>query len=67
MGLQAAFLNDLGTHALLKKMMALPYLPEDELGPMLRQLERDASTPELTNLAQYMKSTWIDETRNWAP
>lgn len=43
--------------------MALPYLPEDELGPMIRQLERDASTSELTNLAQYMKSTWINENK----
>ena len=48
-------------------MMALPYLPEKEISPMFRRLERDASTPELMDLASYMASTWIVETSEWLP
>ena len=48
-------------------MMALPYLPEKEICPMFRRLERDASTPELMDLASYMASTWIVETSEWPP
>ena len=40
-------------------MMALPYLPEREIDPMFRRLERDASTAELTDLAQYVERTSI--------
>ena len=48
-------------------MMALPYLPEREIGPMFRRLERDASTAELTDLARYVERTWIVETSDWPP
>ena len=48
-------------------MMALPYLPEKEICPMFRRLERDALTPELMDLSSYMASTWIVETSEWPP
>ena len=32
---------------------------------MFRPLERNASTPELMDLANYMASTWIVETSEW--
>ena len=46
--------------------MAWPYLPEEETCPMFRPLERNASTPELMDLASYMASSWIVETSEWS-
>ena len=66
LGLQSAYTNDPGTHRFLRKMMALPFLPEVDIVPMFTRLERQASTTALQDFTQYVQSTWI-ESRTWPP
>ena len=45
LGLQSSYTHDLGTHSFIKKMMALPFRPEEEIEPMFQRLQRYASEP----------------------
>ncbi|KAL9955296.1 hypothetical protein ACROYT_G036599 [Oculina patagonica] len=65
LGLQSAYHHDRGTHAFIRKMMALPFLPEKEIQPMFQSLQRSASAP-LLEFTEYVSSTWINGT-TWSP
>ena len=63
-GLQSSYTHDLGTQSFIKKMMALPFLPEEEIEPMFQRLQRHASEP-LQQFTEYVNDTWINGT--WGP
>ncbi|XP_068717492.1 uncharacterized protein [Montipora capricornis] len=64
LGLQSSYTHDRGTHVYIKKMMALPFLPEEEIEPMFQRLQRQASEP-LQQFTEYVNNTWINGT--WGP
>ena len=66
LGLQGAYINDRGTHALIKQIMALPFLPKKKITTMFGKLEKRASTPQLREFTEYVKTTWI-ESEIWPP
>ena len=53
--------EDKGIYKYLRKFMALPFLPEDEIIPMFNRLERQASTAKLQSFVRYVSETWIME------
>ena len=65
-GLQTAFSTDPATHCYIKQLLALPYLPHQEIGPCLAELRQEASTDSLKDVCKYIKDTWIDS-RVWPP
>ena len=66
LGLQQAYRNDRGTHDLVRKLLALPFLPADEIPNAFHRLETKATTEPLQALAQYINNTWISST-TWHP
>ena len=46
--------------------MVLPFLPAAEINPMFQQLQRQAYSPALINLTNYVYNTWINSTL-WSP
>ena len=66
LGLQQAYRNDRGTHDLVRKLLALPFLPADEIPNAFHSLETKAPTEPLQALAQYINNTWISST-TWHP
>ena len=65
-GLQTAFFTDPATHRYIKQLLALPYLPHQEIEPCLNELQQEANTDSLKDVCQYIKDTWIDS-RVWPP
>ena len=66
LGLKQAYRNDRGTHDLVRKLLALPFLPADEIPNAFQRLEAKAATEPLQALAQYINNTWISST-TWHP
>ncbi|XP_044163839.1 uncharacterized protein LOC122948212 [Acropora millepora] len=66
LGLQQGYRNDRGTHDLVRKLLALPFLPADEIPNAFHRLEAIATTEPLQALAQYINNTWISST-TWQP
>ena len=64
-GLQTAYRHDRGTYSFVRKIMALPFLPEREICPMFEALHNEASGT-LIDFAEYVSSTWINGS-TWAP
>lgn len=64
LGLQSSYSHNLGMHSFVKKMMALPFLPEEEIESMFQRLQRHASEP-LQKFTGYVNNTWINGT--WGP
>ena len=64
-GLQTAYRHDRGTYSFVRKIMALPFLPEREIRPMFEALHNEASGT-LIDFAEYVSSTWINGS-TWAP
>ncbi|XP_068231288.1 uncharacterized protein [Palaemon carinicauda] len=58
-GLQHAYKHDDGTYKYLRKVMALPFLPEADIGPVFERLSRQAATAQLQTIMQYISRTWI--------
>ncbi|XP_020915135.2 uncharacterized protein LOC110252639 [Exaiptasia diaphana] len=58
LGLQVAYANDDSTYILIRKLMALPFLPTDCIRRNLRRLKDDA-TPELRQLVDYFEDNWL--------
>ena len=46
--------------------MALPFLPEDEIGPMFERLSLQATTAPLKQFVNYVSETWI-RSNTWPP
>ena len=65
LGLQSAYRHDRGTYSFVRKMMALPFLPEREIQPMFETLHNEVSGT-LLEFADYVSSTWISGS-TWKP
>ena len=59
LGLQSDYTNDRGTYAFIRKVMALPFLPADEIPEMYAHLEEIPESRKLQDFMQYVGSTWI--------
>ena len=66
LGLQQAYRNDRGTHNLVRKLLALPFLPADKIPNTFHRLEAKAATEPLQALAQYINNIWISS-KTWHP
>ena len=66
-GLQAAYTEDQGTYSLLRKVMALPFLPEAEIVPIFEHLQRQATTERLSDFMEYVSRTWAHRNASWPP
>ena len=63
-GTKAAFIKDEGTHVFVKKLLALPYLPAEEiLAAFTKLTEQQPLSHELQSLVDFVRSNWIDTTR----
>ena len=59
-GLQKAYNSDQGTRKFLKKAMALPYLPADEILPTYEELLQTMTlTEQLLEFVAYVKKQWL--------
>ena len=52
-------------HNFIRKIMALPFLPEAEIQPIFQRLQLEA-TGQLLQFTQYVSSMWIHGT-TWSP
>ena len=59
LGLQQPYCNDQGTYIYLRKFMALPFLPEQEIPPMFQHLRQQATTAPLQQFVTYVSEIWI--------
>ena len=60
LGLQCAYQEDRGTNLLIKRFMALPFLPSSDIPRMFARLQEKATTLPMQTFASYIKSQWID-------
>ena len=61
-----AFNSDKEINLFLRKVMALPFLPQDEIQPMFVRLWVQAATAPLQLFIQYISTAWIYNT-TWPP
>lgn len=66
LGLQQQYNNDRGTYQYLRQIMALAFLPEDEIEPMFEHLKAQAATDQLRQFVEYVSQTWIHN-QTWPP
>ncbi|PIK56559.1 hypothetical protein BSL78_06527 [Apostichopus japonicus] len=57
-----AYRNDDGTQELCRQLLALPYLPHEDIQAVFERLEQKATTDKLEELVAYMRRQWIEET-----
>ena len=68
-GLKGKYYSDAGTKHFLRKLMALPLLPENAIIVEFVKLEtiyNGLNFPKLTQLCNYMKNNWI-YVKAWTP
>ena len=58
--------NDKATQKFCRRLIALSFLPHEQIPPMFNVLAERANTEPLRNLVAYMTSTWI-ENEVWPP
>ena len=58
--------EDRGTRALIQKVMALPFLEEEDIRLHFQRLQQTANTAPLRQFTNYVSSTWI-ESITWPP
>ncbi|KAK3745180.1 hypothetical protein QZH41_000202 [Actinostola sp. cb2023] len=59
-GLQTAYSQNDGVYQLIRKVMALPFLPTDEIPLMFTRLSVQAQAPPLRDLMDYVKRQWVE-------
>ncbi|KAK4309754.1 hypothetical protein Pmani_018630 [Petrolisthes manimaculis] len=59
-GLQHAYTHDEATFKYLRKLMALPFLPEGEITLMFERLASQATTTQVRTVIEYISRTWIN-------
>lgn len=64
--LQKAYNSDKETNLFLRKVLSLPFLPQDEIQPMFVRLWVQATTAPLQLFIQYISTAWIYNT-TWPP
>ena len=60
LGLQTAYSGNDTVYRYIRKLMALPFLPHNEIRPMFVRLSVQAETEPLRNLIEYIQEQWID-------
>lgn len=60
LGLQPLYRSDEGTHKLLRKFMALCFIPQQHIVGIFQQLKAAATTAPLLHFAEYIEKTWIN-------
>ncbi|KAJ7333092.1 hypothetical protein OS493_018266 [Desmophyllum pertusum] len=58
--------QELGTYAYIRKIMALPFLKEDDISDEFERLRPEASTAPLRQLVDYVSTNWINSS-TWPP
>ena len=53
------YTHDRGTYTLIRRVMALPFLPAEEILPVFERLQRKANTVPLLQFFEYVEGTWI--------
>ena len=66
LGLQTAYQIDNGTYTYLRKVMALPFLPNGVIESMFLRLNAQATTATLQRFMEYVSETWIYSS-TWFP
>ena len=51
--------EDQGTYSLLRKVMALPFLPEAEIVPIFERLQCQVTTERPSDFMEYVSRTWV--------
>ena len=64
--LEPAYRTDSPTYKYIRKLMALPFLPEADIPPMFQSLRDSATTATLRELVKYVADTWVTSTM-WPP
>ena len=59
LGLQVAYSSDNAVYTYIRKLMALPFLPQHEIQPMFVRLRLQAQTQPLVD---YIRRQWIENT-----
>ena len=57
LGLQRAYISDEKTHAYIRQLLSLPYLPCEHIAPIFERLEAKAVTQPLQELTTYITTT----------
>ena len=65
-GLQEAYNKDRGTHSYLRKLMALPFLPQEHMLQIFLRLSSQAVGDKPTRMCTYVHDTWISSS-TWPP
>ena len=58
--MQSPCSNDDGVYKYLRKLMALPFLPDHQITPIFHVLKAKTEDATMHQLLAYMKSQWID-------
>ncbi len=67
LGLQTAYSQDVGTHKLVRRLLALPLLPAAHIETVFNKLrEKAVDNEQLQSLTTYMYKTWISSSV-WPP
>jgi hypothetical protein len=66
LGLSAAYRNDEGTNKFCRRLMSLPFLPQEHIPTMFASIRKEANTEQLKDLCSYIEATWITS-QMWSP
>ena len=62
LGLSVPYTNDEGTHAFIRNLLALPFIPHEEINRVFYYLEQQATTRALRTLTKYIRDQWVEST-----
>ncbi|XP_069109010.1 uncharacterized protein [Argopecten irradians] len=66
LGLRPTYDRREGVHQFVKQLLALPFLPAEQIEPAFRMMSARANTPELRDLTAYIDHQWM-QSRVWPP
>jgi hypothetical protein len=66
LGLSTHYRHRQSVYSFCRQIMALPFLPANEIPQAFEYLERKATASQLLNLTAYVRTTWI-ENEIWPP
>ena len=64
--LEPVYQTDSRSYKYIRKLMALPFLPEADITPMFQRLSDSATTASHQALVQYVRDNWVSSTM-WPP
>ncbi|XP_038050888.1 uncharacterized protein LOC119724038 [Patiria miniata] len=66
LGLAVPYTTDLEVQACIRKLMSLPFLPQEHIAATFAKLKTKITEPLLTQLFDYVQKTWLDS-NVWPP